>query len=116
MCDAKTLFSFLESWPQNLNTFHFQHYTSKKINAVNIDVDPDYYHDYKVPYLPELEAQQSIHAKYPDIEMSTEEFKFVERLLPAKTIPGVKQHDSYPTPSGWIAPNSQYGAVYLLSA
>ncbi|KAK7104441.1 large ribosomal subunit protein mL49-like [Littorina saxatilis] len=39
-----------------------------------------------------------------DYEMSSEEFKYVERILPSKTVPPVPHHDSYPTPSGWVPP------------
>ncbi|KAK7469619.1 hypothetical protein BaRGS_00036348 [Batillaria attramentaria] len=43
-------------------------------------------------------------ADLAEYETSTEEFKYVERLLPPKTIPSPPKHESYPTPSGWIPP------------
>lgn len=33
---------------------------------------------------------------------STEEFKFVEKLIPSSIVPEPPKHDSYPTPSGWV--------------
>ena len=42
-----------------------------------------------------------------EYEVSTEEFKFVERILPPKTVPSLPQHDSYPTPSGWYPPKGR---------
>lgn len=41
---------------------------------------------------------------YPAVVESTEEFHFVERLLPPACVPSPPQHPSYPTPSGWIPP------------
>ncbi|XP_072887281.1 LOW QUALITY PROTEIN: large ribosomal subunit protein mL49-like [Hemitrygon akajei] len=35
---------------------------------------------------------------------STEEFHFVERLIPPSTVPVPPKHDRYPTPSGWCPP------------
>ncbi|XP_063418586.1 large ribosomal subunit protein mL49-like [Mytilus trossulus] len=37
-------------------------------------------------------------------EESTEEFKFVEKILPRRIIPELPVHASYPTPSGWVPP------------
>lgn len=36
---------------------------------------------------------------------SREDFKWVERLLPPSRIPFPPRHESYPTPSGWVAPS-----------
>ncbi|XP_046582015.1 39S ribosomal protein L49, mitochondrial-like [Haliotis rubra] len=41
---------------------------------------------------------------HPAYEVSTEEFKFVETLLPRETVPDPPVHESYPTPSGWVPP------------
>ncbi|KAM3824720.1 large ribosomal subunit protein mL49 [Vipera latastei] len=46
----------------------------------------------------------SADLKYPGIVESTEEYKFVERLIPPTTVPVPPKHDQYPTPSGWRAP------------
>ena len=40
-----------------------------------------------------------------DVEVSKEEFKYVEKLLPAFTVPEPPKHEKYPTPSGWIPPS-----------
>ncbi|XP_045180253.2 39S ribosomal protein L49, mitochondrial-like [Mercenaria mercenaria] len=61
--------------------------------------------DKTVPYLAEEEKKVSPDAEYPDVEILYDEFKFVERLIPAKTIPSVPEHEVYPTPSGWVPPN-----------
>ncbi|XP_074861079.1 large ribosomal subunit protein mL49 [Carettochelys insculpta] len=42
---------------------------------------------------------------YTGIVESTEEYKFVERLIPPTRIPEPPKHDHYPTPSGWRAPS-----------
>ncbi|CAF0949137.1 unnamed protein product [Brachionus calyciflorus] len=36
---------------------------------------------------------------------SKEEFDFVKKLLPNLIVPEPPKHESYPTPSGWVAPN-----------
>ncbi|XP_026573429.1 39S ribosomal protein L49, mitochondrial [Pseudonaja textilis] len=41
---------------------------------------------------------------YPGIIESTEEYKFVERLIPPTTVPIPSKQDQYPTPSGWRPP------------
>ncbi|XP_044537962.1 39S ribosomal protein L49, mitochondrial [Gracilinanus agilis] len=41
---------------------------------------------------------------YPGIVESTEEYAFVERLIPPTGIPAPPKHQSYPTPSGWQPP------------
>ncbi|XP_053134018.1 39S ribosomal protein L49, mitochondrial [Hemicordylus capensis] len=46
----------------------------------------------------------SADSKYPGIIESTEEYKFVERLLPPTRIPVPPKQESYPTPSGWRPP------------
>ncbi|XP_032660293.1 large ribosomal subunit protein mL49 isoform X2 [Chelonoidis abingdonii] len=43
--------------------------------------------------------------QYPGIVESTEEYKFVERLIPPTRIPAPPKHAQYPTPSGWRAPS-----------
>ncbi|XP_076100482.1 large ribosomal subunit protein mL49-like [Mytilus galloprovincialis] len=40
-------------------------------------------------------------------EESTEEFKFVEKILPRRNIPDLPVHTSYPTPSGWVPPDRE---------
>ena len=47
-----------------------------------------------------------------EVEVSTEEFKYVEKLLPSFTVPEPPRHDQYPTPSGWIPPSSKGAANY----
>ncbi|KAL8183925.1 UNVERIFIED_CONTAM: 54S ribosomal protein L49, mitochondrial [Gekko kuhli] len=42
--------------------------------------------------------------KYPGIVESTEEYRFVERLIPPSRVPEPPKHDTYPTPSGWRPP------------
>ena len=37
-----------------------------------------------------------------DVVESTEDFKFVERLIPSQIVPEPPKHESYPTPSGWV--------------
>ncbi|GCB77705.1 hypothetical protein scyTo_0021124 [Scyliorhinus torazame] len=54
--------------------------------------------------LQESAKSASSDAKYPGIVESTEEFKFVERLIPPITVPIPPKHDHYPTPSGWRPP------------
>uniref|UniRef100_A0A915JTI4 Large ribosomal subunit protein mL49 n=1 Tax=Romanomermis culicivorax TaxID=13658 RepID=A0A915JTI4_ROMCU len=44
--------------------------------------------------------------KYTQVESSTEEFKWVERLKPTVIIPDVPKHEKYPTPSGWRPPKN----------
>uniref|UniRef100_A0A8C2SQZ2 Large ribosomal subunit protein mL49 n=1 Tax=Coturnix japonica TaxID=93934 RepID=A0A8C2SQZ2_COTJA len=41
---------------------------------------------------------------YPAVVECTEDFHYVERLLPPACIPAPPQHQSYPTPSGWTPP------------
>ncbi|MBN3289369.1 RM49 protein, partial [Polypterus senegalus] len=41
---------------------------------------------------------------YPGITESTEEYKYVERLIPPSSVPTPPKHDQYPTPSGWRPP------------
>ena len=49
----------------------------------------------------------SLEERYPEVEISAEDFKYVERLFPAKTVPKPPEHESYPTPSGWFPPDSK---------
>ncbi|XP_068922430.1 large ribosomal subunit protein mL49 isoform X3 [Petaurus breviceps papuanus] len=44
---------------------------------------------------------------YPGIVESTEEYRFVERLIPPASIPEPPRHQSYPTPSGWQPPKGK---------
>ncbi|CAI5797983.1 ribosomal L49, mitochondrial [Podarcis lilfordi] len=46
----------------------------------------------------------STEQKYPGIIESTNEYRFVERLIPPSRVPVPPKHDSYPTPSGWSPP------------
>ncbi|XP_061462615.1 large ribosomal subunit protein mL49 [Rhineura floridana] len=39
--------------------------------------------------------------KYPGIVESTDEYTFVERLIPLTQVPVPPKYDRYPTPSGW---------------
>ena len=41
------------------------------------------------------------------VEVSTEEFKYVEKLMPDLVVPQPPKHDKYPTPSGWIPPSEK---------
>ncbi|XP_045710918.1 39S ribosomal protein L49, mitochondrial [Phyllostomus hastatus] len=41
---------------------------------------------------------------YPSFVESVDEYQFVERLLPATSIPKPPKHEHYPTPSGWQPP------------
>ena len=36
---------------------------------------------------------------------SPEDYKFVEKLIPSQIVPEPPQHESYPTPSGWVPVN-----------
>ncbi|CAI5796952.1 ribosomal L49, mitochondrial [Podarcis lilfordi] len=46
----------------------------------------------------------SAEQKYPGIIESTNEYRFVERLIPPSRAPVPPKHDSHPTPSGWSPP------------
>ncbi|XP_020633084.3 large ribosomal subunit protein mL49 [Pogona vitticeps] len=48
--------------------------------------------------------QVSGDQNYPGVVESTEEYKFVERLIPPTQVPLPPKHDHYPTPSGWKPP------------
>uniref|UniRef100_A0A4X2K194 Large ribosomal subunit protein mL49 n=1 Tax=Vombatus ursinus TaxID=29139 RepID=A0A4X2K194_VOMUR len=50
------------------------------------------------------QSQTQEPSAYPGIVESTEEYKFVERLIPPASIPEPPRHQSYPTPSGWQPP------------
>ncbi|KAK3733018.1 hypothetical protein RRG08_002621 [Elysia crispata] len=45
-----------------------------------------------------------------DYEISHEEFKYVEQVLASPTVPELKEHTQYPTPSGWFPPNESLQA------
>ncbi len=42
-----------------------------------------------------------------EVTKNPEEWKHVERLLPALTVPPPPEHKSFPTPSGWIPPKPE---------
>ena len=44
-------------------------------------------------------------------EESTEEWKFVERILSKDVVPPPPEHASYPTPSGWVPPKGKMPSV-----
>ena len=44
---------------------------------------------------------------------STEEYKYVERLIPPTKIPTPRKHDG-PAPSGWIPPSGRIVAINFL--
>lgn len=46
---------------------------------------------------------------YPSFVESVDEYQFVERLLPATSIPKPPKHEHYPTPSGWQPPRGELG-------
>ena len=58
----------------------------------------------KPPALRQLPKRPSDWEKYtiPDVIEAKEDFLFVEKLLPASVIPDPPNHESYPTPSGWL--------------
>ncbi|XP_052275087.1 39S ribosomal protein L49, mitochondrial-like [Dreissena polymorpha] len=90
--------------------------SGSKWKGTEVDQDPFHYHDNTVPYFPEESAKKSLEAEYPDVEISTEDWHYVERVLPPKTVPEPPQHESYPTASGWLPPNTslqpkEYGIV-----
>nr|XP_060613813.1 large ribosomal subunit protein mL49 [Anolis sagrei ordinatus] len=46
----------------------------------------------------------STDPRYPGIQESSEEYHFVERLIPPTRVPEPPKHEKYPTPSGWRPP------------
>ena len=52
----------------------------------------------------EFEAAQFALEDHPkfEVEESREDFKWVEKILPKERIAQPPEHESYPTPSGWI--------------
>ena len=58
-----------------------------------------------VPY--QTYPHESLEEKYPEVEVSAEDFKLVEKLLPKKMVPVPPEHEKYPTPSGWFPPDSK---------
>ncbi|XP_059141810.1 large ribosomal subunit protein mL49-like [Physella acuta] len=42
-----------------------------------------------------------------NFEVSYDEFKYVEPLLPKAVVPEAPQHEMYPTASGWVPPNDE---------
>ncbi|KAG7161579.1 39S ribosomal protein L49, mitochondrial-like [Homarus americanus] len=57
--------------------------------------------------LPRL--QHTISESYEQVEVSTAEWPYVERLLPYTTIPKPSSNPGEVTPSGWVAPSAQPG-------
>uniref|UniRef100_G3VB87 Large ribosomal subunit protein mL49 n=1 Tax=Sarcophilus harrisii TaxID=9305 RepID=G3VB87_SARHA len=49
-------------------------------------------------------SQSREPSAYPGVVESSEEYAFVERLIPPTGIPEPPRHQSYPTPSGWQPP------------
>ncbi|RUS87808.1 hypothetical protein EGW08_004407 [Elysia chlorotica] len=51
-----------------------------------------------------------------DFEVSHEEFKYVEQILPSPTVPELEEQTQYPTPSGWFPPDeaTQAQQKYLI--
>lgn len=45
-------------------------------------------------------------------EVSTEDFKFVERLLPVRRVPPPPARTSCPTPSGWVPPAGECTSIF----
>ena len=58
-----------------------------------------------VPY--QSYPEESLEERYPEVEVSAEDFKYVEKLMPDKTVPLPPNHEEYPTPSGWFPPDSK---------
>merc|ERR1712047_172493 len=50
-----------------------------------------------------------VKGKITDYEISKDDFKWVERILPDFTVPEPPQHESYPTPSGWVPQKAEAG-------
>ncbi|XP_005111872.1 39S ribosomal protein L49, mitochondrial isoform X2 [Aplysia californica] len=49
-----------------------------------------------------------VEAEMPtQFEVSYEDFKHVEPLLPSSVVPPVPEHEMYPTSSGWFPPNDE---------
>ncbi|XP_042892935.1 39S ribosomal protein L49, mitochondrial-like isoform X2 [Penaeus japonicus] len=57
--------------------------------------------------LPRL--QHTIPESYKEVEVSTAEWSFVERLIPPKAIPKPNVKPGEVTPSGWVAPSAAPG-------
>ncbi|ROT76916.1 putative 39S ribosomal protein L49, mitochondrial [Penaeus vannamei] len=53
--------------------------------------------------------QHTIPESYNEVEVSTAEWSFVERLIPPKAIPKPKANPGEVTPSGWVAPSAVPG-------
>ncbi|XP_042295557.1 39S ribosomal protein L49, mitochondrial [Sceloporus undulatus] len=57
------------------------------------------------PRMSQVSAEPSpADPRYPGIVESSEEYKHVERLLPATRVPDPPKHHRYPTPCGWQPP------------
>ncbi|XP_074424165.1 large ribosomal subunit protein mL49 [Larus michahellis] len=56
------------------------------------------------PPVPPSPAEAPPDPHPPQLEESTADYAFVERLLPPTRIPDPPPHPTYPTPSGWSPP------------
>ena len=82
-------------------------FPDEKNLVTNVDPeaqDPNYYHTLVSPYYANESAKRSLEAEYPDVELSTDEWNYVEAVLPRLTVPEPPQHEAFPTPSGWVPP------------
>jgi hypothetical protein len=64
--------------------------------------------DYKIENRIRI-PNRPINAKdyeYTGFQSYTDEFKYVEDILPVGMVPDPPKHDQYPTPSGWLPPNT----------
>ncbi|GFN82830.1 39S ribosomal protein l49, mitochondrial [Plakobranchus ocellatus] len=53
---------------------------------------------------------QDVDDLLKDFEISHEEFRFVEQVLPSPTVPDLIEPSEFPTPSGWFPPNESLQA------
>ncbi|KAM6325940.1 LOW QUALITY PROTEIN: large ribosomal subunit protein mL49 [Alca torda] len=61
------------------------------------------------PHVPPDPAEAPPDPHPPQLEESTADYAFVERLLPPTRIPDPPPHPAYPTPSGWSPPKAPGG-------
>ena len=54
------------------------------------------------------EVSHMANEELAEYDILTEEFKYVERLIPPTTVPPVPPHNSYPTSSGWMPPTGRF--------
>ena len=86
---------------------------------INTEKKSEYKHHYDIEYPSHHYEKEEVIAVPADetltkVKKSSEEWKFVERLLPNQWIPEPPIHDQYPTPSGWIPANGKLNQ-YLTS-